>query len=252
MPEEVILNIYKLDLQGIWKRAGIYHTGVEVYGREFMFGGHSENKTGITSVRPKQACEYNNIFIFKKCINMGITKYDKRTIYRVIEQLGKQFSGVNYHLLKKNCNNFSDEFCKRIIGKGIPKKYNRIARVINSIPLFYKIFSEQRFTFRNFDVPIENNNRLIIEKNDKITCSSMLKGQSKYDQDVVKKLFRKKSHKLNVSLKFKKITFHKKRRKLMIKFRNSISRNQILKNQKYNGIINYFKKTINCIENNLY
>lgn len=217
-----------------------------------MFGGHSENKTGITSVKPKHACEYNNIFIFKKCISMGTTKYDKKTIYRVIDQLGKQFSGVNYHLLKKNCNNFSDEFCKRIIGKGIPKKYNRIARIINAIPLFYNFFSEQRFTFRNTDISIDNiSNKLNVQKNEKTTCS-IIKNQTKSDENSVTKLLRKKNDKAGVLLKCKKSKFQKNKRRLLVKLQSNVSRSKIFKKEKYERLINYFKKTVNCIENNLY
>uniref|UniRef100_A0A0K0DYD1 DUF862 domain-containing protein n=1 Tax=Strongyloides stercoralis TaxID=6248 RepID=A0A0K0DYD1_STRER len=226
--EQVILNVYRLDLQGIWKRAGIYHTGVEVYGKEFMFGGHPENKTGITSVKPKQAYEYNNKFIFKKCINMGTTKYDKITIYRIIEQLGKQFSGMNYHLLKKNCNNFSDEFCKKIVGKGIPKKYNRIARFFNSIPLFYNFFSEERFTFRDMDISIENNNTFSVQINANVTCFA-IKNQLICDQDCMEKLVHKKNDKLEVPLKCKKSKFQKNKRKLLLKLQSNVLRSKIFK-----------------------
>uniref|UniRef100_A0A0N4ZE28 DUF862 domain-containing protein n=1 Tax=Parastrongyloides trichosuri TaxID=131310 RepID=A0A0N4ZE28_PARTI len=257
MPEEqVFLNIYQLDIKGIWKKAGIYHTGVEVYGQEFMFGGHPENKSGITSVRPKQACDYNNIFIYKKCINMGTTKYDKRTIFRVIEQLGSHFSGINYHLLKRNCNNFSDEFCKRIVGKGIPKKYNRIARIVNCIPLFYKIIPEQRFTFKNID---DNNERSsMISGNGTISFDLIFNNQpissemtSTISSIIIKNNLSKKDNLENTPFTFSKENEIEMSKRIKMKLCKSITENQTINKEKCEKIINFIRTSVNRTKNSL-
>uniref|UniRef100_A0AC35UC26 DUF862 domain-containing protein n=1 Tax=Rhabditophanes sp. KR3021 TaxID=114890 RepID=A0AC35UC26_9BILA len=153
--EPILLNIYKLKLNGIWSKAGVYHTGVELFGTEFMYSGHAFETSGISTIWPKQANRTNESFIFKKSLLVGHTNLDKKEVLSLIKLLSSTYQGKNYHLLKQNCNNFSNDFCRKLTGKGIPKKINRIAFIIDKIPLFYKFFPHQKFTVDRKEVYAE-------------------------------------------------------------------------------------------------
>ena len=45
---------------------GVYHTGVEVFNKEFAFGGHPHDFSGIYEIIPKNIKELNiDVFKFK-------------------------------------------------------------------------------------------------------------------------------------------------------------------------------------------
>src|SRR6218665_3250081 len=46
----------------------------------------------------------------------------------------KEWIGTNYHLIYKNCNNFSTEFVRLLTGKPIPEWVNRVASVLIKFP----------------------------------------------------------------------------------------------------------------------
>ena len=41
--------------------------------------------------------------------------------------MGREYRARSYNLLRRNCNHFTDDFCRRIIGVGIPGFVNRLA-----------------------------------------------------------------------------------------------------------------------------
>lgn len=55
---------------------GAYHTGVEIYGTEYNFGGHSGSSSGIFEVSPKNAPGY----IFRETILLGETNLSRREV----------------------------------------------------------------------------------------------------------------------------------------------------------------------------
>ncbi|OZJ05997.1 hypothetical protein BZG36_01153 [Bifiguratus adelaidae] len=57
---EVRLNVYDMippnwvTNAGYWMGLGIYHSGLEVCDKEFCFGGHEQDFTGVFAVEPKE------------------------------------------------------------------------------------------------------------------------------------------------------------------------------------------------------
>ncbi|XP_065022758.1 deSI-like protein At4g17486 isoform X1 [Musa acuminata AAA Group] len=86
----VYLNVYDLPpMNGFmyWAGLGIFHTGVEVHGVEYVFGAHDYPSSGVFEVRE---------FMELQSVN---------------------YSGDTYHLIMKNCNHFCKEICHKMTVK---------------------------------------------------------------------------------------------------------------------------------------
>jgi len=44
-----------------------------------------------------------------------------------LDKLKEKYRGNTYNLIGRNCNHFANEFCRKILGKGIPNWVNRVA-----------------------------------------------------------------------------------------------------------------------------
>ncbi|CAG8449946.1 3263_t:CDS:10 [Ambispora leptoticha] len=110
---------------------GIFHSGVEVLGREYNFGGHVYDYTGVFVMRPKAG--FPNV-TFKESIKMGYTELEKEEVILIIKELSEEFRGNTYNLLTRNCNHFSGELCKRLVGKSTPGWINRAAKLGTYFP----------------------------------------------------------------------------------------------------------------------
>ncbi|XP_018681171.2 deSI-like protein At4g17486 [Musa acuminata AAA Group] len=86
----VYLNVYDLPpMNGYmyWAGLGIFHTGVEVHGVEYVFGAHDYPSSGVFEVRE---------FMELQSVN---------------------YSGDTYHLIMKNFNHFCKEICHKMTVK---------------------------------------------------------------------------------------------------------------------------------------
>ncbi|KAK8801053.1 hypothetical protein WA538_003897, partial [Blastocystis sp. DL] len=122
----VELNIYDLIQQNYFLfdvGLGVLHSGVVVDGKEYSYGGGG----GIVVSRPRsvEGAEY------RETIFMGTTYLSDKQIRDVIHDLKKTYTGDNYQMIQHNCNNFSNDFCKILVGKEIPSYVNRCAAIAN-------------------------------------------------------------------------------------------------------------------------
>jgi hypothetical protein len=139
LPEEkCLLNVYepadkKQDFSSVG--FGVYHTGLEVYGTEYMFAGAegSGSGSGIHSQTPRVSPP-GSPWVYLKTVELGVTTLGKYEIADLISKMGSDFPANSYHLMSRNCNHFTDDFSKRITkGKaGIPSWVNRTANFGNA------------------------------------------------------------------------------------------------------------------------
>jgi len=121
----VYLNVYDLHQANAYVfpvGLGAYHTGVQINGKEYAFGGHAYSFTGVFDIEPRTACGA----IFRESILLGETTLSRAEIQRIIDELSDDYTGTSYHPFSRNCNSFSNELCTRLLKKPIPGYINRL------------------------------------------------------------------------------------------------------------------------------
>ncbi|KAG2183311.1 hypothetical protein INT43_006316, partial [Umbelopsis isabellina] len=111
--------------------SGIFHSGVEVNGSEYCYGGHPYDFSGVFVVDPKVGPPG---VLYKQSINMGYSNLDEEQITELIQTLSNEFAGNTYNLLNRNCNHFTAELSRRLTGKSIPGWINRAAKLGTMFP----------------------------------------------------------------------------------------------------------------------
>ncbi|KAE8687508.1 DeSI-like protein [Hibiscus syriacus] len=125
---DVILNVYDLTPYNnytYWFGFGIYHSGIEVHGKEYGFGAHDFPISGVFEVEPR-SCPG---FIYRCSFPLGRINMPSSEFRTFIKDVASEYHGDTYHLISKNCNHFTDDMAHRLTGKSIPGWVNRMARL---------------------------------------------------------------------------------------------------------------------------
>ncbi|KCV72633.1 hypothetical protein H696_00218 [Fonticula alba] len=130
----VFLNVYDLfsKNQPLYHIGlGVFHSGVQILDREFCFGGHPYNSTGIFECPPR------NIegAVYRESILMGYTSLSDAEIIAYLDEMGSTlYTGSQYSLIGRNCNHFASEFATFLTGTPSPGWVNRLARFATAVP----------------------------------------------------------------------------------------------------------------------
>lgn len=93
-------------LQDFLGAGGVFHGAVEVYGREWSFGGCPEG-SGVFQVKPRSCCMHR----YRESIYMGDCGKTEAEVFMILREMIVQWQGNQYDLLRHNCCSFSDKFC---------------------------------------------------------------------------------------------------------------------------------------------
>ncbi|PRP85557.1 hypothetical protein PROFUN_06789 [Planoprotostelium fungivorum] len=133
--DRVFLHVYDLTREindkCWWMGVGIFHTGIEIDGREYWFYGHLEPYTGVIVLQPGVVQMRN--MIKRRSLLLARTSKTKAETQQIIDQLTIEFIGKSYHPLHRNCNHFSQEMSLRLLDRGIPGYVNRAAFLASSV-----------------------------------------------------------------------------------------------------------------------
>uniref|UniRef100_A0ACD5ZRQ1 Uncharacterized protein n=1 Tax=Avena sativa TaxID=4498 RepID=A0ACD5ZRQ1_AVESA len=115
----VKLHIYDLS-QGVARQLSttvlgkpidaIWHTGVVVYGREYYFGG------GIQQDHPGRTPYGTPV----RVEDFGATHAAKEVFEDFLLEIGPRYTPEAYNILSNNCNHFSNEAVKFLVGSTVP------------------------------------------------------------------------------------------------------------------------------------
>ena len=97
MPTPVAVNIYDLnDLNAYsyYMGVGIFHSGLEVHGREYSYGGHDFSSSGIFETAPREAPSPAR---FRCTAIVGYTSMSPAEVAETVAELGDSFHGRGLH-----------------------------------------------------------------------------------------------------------------------------------------------------------
>lgn len=57
--------------------------------------------------------------------------------------IGREFRGIDYHLINKNCNTFTSKFCRFLCGEDIPPWVNRLAYISTYVPFIERLIPRE-------------------------------------------------------------------------------------------------------------
>ncbi|KAM7536360.1 hypothetical protein Aperf_G00000080953 [Anoplocephala perfoliata] len=145
----VIVNVYDMS----WLNEyigniglGVYHTGVVVYEREYCYGGHQFGGSGIFEMAPQDTENLGPNYAFKTSIIVGCTDFSYHDVCTILNTMEQTFRGDQYHLLRNNCNHFSNSFIEILCGATLPKWINRLASVSTKLPFIEKSIPKEWLT----------------------------------------------------------------------------------------------------------
>jgi len=89
---------------------GAFHTGVEVYGKEWSFGFTNDGSSGIFSC-PPQRCRTH---AYREAVPMGETFLSQTEVESLLLAMAMVWRGGHYDVLRRNCTHFCEEFCSKL------------------------------------------------------------------------------------------------------------------------------------------
>lgn len=157
--QPVILNIYDMFWTNDYTSnvgLGVYHSGLEVYGREYAYGGHPFPFSGIFDIAPKEALELGDQFRFKQSLHIGNTDFTEQDLEKILEELGKEYRGDRYHLMSRNCNHFTGALSQILTGRPVPAWVNRLAYISTCVPFLQRCLPQQWLTPHALESTLES------------------------------------------------------------------------------------------------
>jgi len=130
--ERVVVNVYDLNQMNDHLHSfglGAYHSGVEVHGTEYSFGGGPEGGeavgSGVFTCTPREAAGAK----YRESIVIGETSLLSSEVGDLVRGMESGWQASDYNVVTNNCNCFADALVFKLTGKHLPGWINRMARI---------------------------------------------------------------------------------------------------------------------------
>eukprot|EP00928_Gymnodinium_smaydae_P065964 TRINITY_DN49025_c0_g1_i1.p2 TRINITY_DN49025_c0_g1~~TRINITY_DN49025_c0_g1_i1.p2 ORF type:complete len:286 (+),score=62.75 TRINITY_DN49025_c0_g1_i1:117-860(+) len=132
----VVLNVYAVGhsklvaeinaiAQDMFREGGIFHGAIEVYDKEWSFGGCSENEPGVFCCEPRRC----SMHTYRQSFYLGDCKKSPAEVEQILRSMLPDWMGPTYDLLHKNCCSFSNAFAQKLGVGEIPEWVHHLADV---------------------------------------------------------------------------------------------------------------------------
>jgi len=138
-PEQVLINVYELvafDGLNQWTGAfgGALHAGVEVFGREWSYGGGQGPGSGVVCEVPRSNQQHR----FRETVVLPRTPKSDGEVALIIGALLEEWHPEDYHWLRRNCLTFANELCELLGAGRLPAWIDRFARGAGAVDFTVK------------------------------------------------------------------------------------------------------------------
>lgn len=107
------------------KFGGVFHAGVEIYGKEWSYGATLEpSDCGVEWNVPKE----HSMHQYYSTVHLGDTSLNPHQVHAILSNLVEEWPGGEYDLVHHNCCHFADAFSVALGMGNIPRWVNRFAR----------------------------------------------------------------------------------------------------------------------------
>jgi len=135
--QPVFLNVYELGntsslvlginkvTQDFLSQGGLFHTAIDVIGREVSFGATRRSGTGIFSCHPRRCLLHR----YRESIYLGDCSKSPDQVKEIIRSLHDEWPGRKYSTLHRNCCHFAAELARRLGVGELPSWVHHLADV---------------------------------------------------------------------------------------------------------------------------
>ncbi|OAG30308.1 hypothetical protein NEIG_00471 [Nematocida sp. ERTm5] len=106
------------------KIEGIWHTSLYVYGKEYYF------MSGIRKDQPGTSPFGAPV----KKIGLGDTEVTEKEFSEYLEVINDLYTEGTYHIIRHNCNHFTNEISLRLVNKQVPAYIMDVAKLFEDTP----------------------------------------------------------------------------------------------------------------------
>jgi len=111
--------------QDILGEGGVFHGAIEIYDKEWSFGGTDEDVPGVFCNEPGKC----SMHTYRESVYLGDCKKKPEEIEKIIKKMLPDWNGQSYDLLHKNCCSFSDAFAVELGVGHIPEWVHHLAHL---------------------------------------------------------------------------------------------------------------------------
>ncbi|KAH9603497.1 hypothetical protein KSS87_010013 [Heliosperma pusillum] len=120
---------------------GMVYYDIVVYGDDEWSFGFCEQGTGVFSCPSTK----NPMYTYREKIVLGQTNQSIFKVNQILRELSREWPGVSYDLLSRNCNHFCDELCEKL---GVPKLPGWVNRFANAGDTAVEIAETTAYRFK--------------------------------------------------------------------------------------------------------